>query len=167
MKRIRQFIEYLFLLFFYYLLSLFPVATGSKITGYLCIVGIHVSFSKEKKEGSRVNSRTYMNLSENESHQCAKLIYYHFGQNIAELAMIKTMLKKKNFSCPKLPNQDKKGNIYVAAHFSNWEVTGIPSYQSGQKTACVYRHINNPFIDRFVLKRRSKIFTGGCYENLM
>ena len=125
---------------------------------------IFMSLSRKRKKRLKGQLRTYMNLTERESHQCAKLIYYHFGQNMAELAMIKTMLKKKNFSCPKLPNQDKKGNIYVAAHFSNWEVTGIPSYQSGQKTACVYRHINNPFIDRFVLKRRSKIFTGGCYE---
>ena len=163
MIRIRQFIEYLFLLFFYYLLSLLPVATGSKITGYMCMV-LFMSLSRKRKKRLKGQLRTYMNLTERESHQCAKFIYYHFGQNMAELAMIKTMLKKKRFSCPKLPNQDKKGNIYVAAHFSNWEVTGIPSYQSGQKTACVYRHINNPFIDRFVLKRRSKIFTGGCYE---
>ena len=57
-----------------------------------------------------------MNLTEKESHECAKLIYYHFGQNMAELAMIKTMLKKKNFSCPKLPNQDSKKVIFMSQH---------------------------------------------------
>ena len=163
MKRIRQFIEYLFVLFFYLLISLFPVAVGSKITGYICML-VFMSLSQKRKERVKSQLRKYMNLSENESHQCAKLIYYHFGQNIAELAMIRTMIKKKHFNYPKLPSNDKKGNIYVAAHFSNWEVTGIPSYQSDQKTACVYRHINNPFINKFVLKRRSRIFTGGCYE---
>ena len=163
MKRIRQFIEYLFVLFFYYLISLVPVALGSKITGYLSML-LFMSFSRKRKKRLKGQLSKYMNLSERESHQYAKLIYYHFGQNMAELAMIKTMLKKKKFSYPKLPDQDRKGNIYVAAHFSNWEVTGVPFYQSGQKTACVYRHISNPFIDGFILKRRSQIFTGGCYE---
>ena len=163
MKKIRHFIEYLLVLFFYSLISLFPVALGSKITGYMCL-WVFMSTSRKRKTRVKSQLRKYMNLSDSDSHQYAKLIYYHFGQNIAELAMIKTMLKKKRFDYPKLPSQDKKGNIYVAAHFSNWEVTGVPSYQSGHKTACVYRHINNPFIDRFVLRRRSKIFTGGCYE---
>ena len=94
MIRIRQFIEYLFLLFFYYLLSLFPVATGSKITGYMCML-LFMSLSRKRKKRLKGQLRTYMNLTERESHQCAKLIYYHFGQNMAELAMIKTMLKKK------------------------------------------------------------------------
>ena len=163
MRRIRHFVEYLFLLLFYLLLSLFPVSWGSKINGYLCI-WVFMSLSRKRKNRVKSQLCKYMNLSENESHQYAKLIYYHFGQNIAELAMIKTMLKKKNFSYPKLPNQDKKGSIYITAHFSNWEVTGIPLYLSNQKTACVYRHLNNPFIDGFVLKRRSRIYTGGCYE---
>ena len=50
MKRIRQFIEYLFLLFFYCLLSLLPVATGSKITGYMCMFVFMTLTRKEKKE---------------------------------------------------------------------------------------------------------------------
>jgi len=163
MKKIRQFIEYLFVLLFYSLISLLPVSIGSKITGYLCMM-VFMSLSLKRKEKVKKQLRKYLNLNDKESHRHTKLIYYHFGQNIAELAMIKTMLKKKVFRYPKLPSQDRKGNIYVAAHFSNWEVTGIPSYKSGQKTACVYRHISNPFIDKFVLRRRSLIYNGGCYE---
>ena len=72
---------------------------------------VFMSFSQKRKKRLKGQLNKYMNLTEKEAHQCAKLIYYHFGQNMAELAMIKTMLKKKNFSCPKLPNQDRKGNI--------------------------------------------------------
>ena len=163
MKKIRQFIEYLIILLLYLLVSLFPVSIGSKITGYLCMLTF-MSLSPKRKERVKNQLRKYLNLNDEESHRCAKLIYYHFGQNVAELAMIKAMLKKNSSHSTKLPRQDKKGNIYVAAHFSNWEVNGIPSYKSGQKTACVYRHISNPFIDKFVLKRRSLMYSGGCYE---
>ena len=87
-----------------------------------------------------------------------------FWPKYSRVSYDKNNAEKEKLQLSQTAKSDRKGNIYVAAHFSNWEVTGIPSYQSGQKTACVYRHINNPFIDRFVLKRRSKIFTGGCYE---
>ncbi len=124
-----------------------------------------MSMSLNRKKRVKNQLCKYMNLNEEESHQHAKLIYYHFGQNMAELAMMKSMLKRKyHLNYPKPPNQDNKGNIYVTAHFSNWEIVGIPISQSGQKSACVYRHISNPFIDRFVLKRRSLIYEGGCYE---
>ncbi len=162
MKKVRQFIEYLFFLLFYCLLSLLPVSVGSKISGFICML---VGMTLKRKKRVQGQLSKYLNFNKMESRHQARLIYYHFGQNMAELFMMKSMLKRMSkINYPGVPSQNQKGNLYVTGHFSNWEVAGMPIFLSGQKTAVVYRHISNPFIDRFILKRRSLIYTGGCYE---
>ncbi|MGB0574220.1 MAG: lysophospholipid acyltransferase family protein [Hyphomicrobiales bacterium] len=162
LKKIRQFFEYLVFLLVYIFISIFPLNIASKIIGTLMVF---ISVFLRRKDRVKKQLIQYMNYDGANTPPTIRKIYYHFGQNIGEMMMMKSFIKRqKLFDFPKIPKANKIGNIYVTAHFSNWEMVGLPFYFENKKAAFVYRHISNPYIDKFILKRRSLIYRGGCYE---
>ena len=162
LKKIRQFFEYLVFLLVYMFISIFPLAIASKITGNLMVF---ISVFLKRKARIRKQLIQYINYTEADTTPIIKKIYYHFGKNIGELMMMKSLIKRqKLFDFPSIPKTSGIGNIYITAHYGNWEMIGLPFYFENRKVAFVYRHISNPYIDKFIFKRRSLIYTGGCYE---
>jgi Kdo2-lipid IVA lauroyltransferase/acyltransferase len=47
-----------------------------------------------------------------------------------------------------------KGIQFVSGHFANWEVMPYAARQHGFDGGLVYRPVNNPYIDRFITRRR-------------
>ena len=162
LKKIRQFFEYLVFLLVYIFISIFPLNIASKITGTLMVF---ISVFLRRKDRVKKQLIQYMNYDAVNTTPTIRKIYYHFGKNIGELMMMKSFIKRqKLFDFPTIPKTNGIGNIYVTAHFSNWEMIGLPFYFENKKAAFVYRHISNPYIDKFIFKRRSLIYMGGCYE---
>ncbi|GJL95867.1 MAG: lipid A biosynthesis lauroyl acyltransferase [Hyphococcus sp.] len=59
-----------------------------------------------------------------------------------------------------LPIFDDPGRaIFVTGHFANWEVTGINAQQQGLKFGVVYRALNNPLLDEYIIKKRGRVTT--------
>lgn len=161
-KKIRQFLEYLVFLLVYIFISIFPLAIASKITGNFMVF---ISLFLRRKERVKKQLIQYMNYDAATTIPTVRKIYYHFGQNIGELMMMKSFIKRqKLFNFPPIPKTNGTGNIYITAHYSNWEMIGLPFYLENKRAAFVYRHISNPYIDKFIFKRRSLIYMGGCYE---
>ncbi len=50
-----------------------------------------------------------------------------------------------------------KGVMFVSGHFANWEVMPIAAQHHGLEGAIVYRPPNNPFVDRWISRQRSKL----------
>ncbi len=49
-----------------------------------------------------------------------------------------------------------KGVIFVSGHFANWEVMPFVAAQLGYESGEVYRPLNNPFVDRWMVQQRIK-----------
>ncbi|MGH6879260.1 MAG: lysophospholipid acyltransferase family protein [Rhizomicrobium sp.] len=47
-----------------------------------------------------------------------------------------------------------KGIIFISAHFANWEVIPFAAAQQGVEGGAVYRPVNNPFVDRWLVRQR-------------
>lgn len=47
-----------------------------------------------------------------------------------------------------------RGIIFVSAHFANWEVMPLAAAQYGVEGGAVYRPVNNPFVDRWLVRQR-------------
>jgi KDO2-lipid IV(A) lauroyltransferase len=47
-----------------------------------------------------------------------------------------------------------KGIIFISAHFANWEVMPFAAVQYGVDGGEVYRPVNNPFVDRWLVRQR-------------
>jgi len=49
--------------------------------------------------------------------------------------------------------------IFVSGHFANWEVTGITAHSLQLRFGVIYRALNNPLIDAFIIKKRGAVMT--------
>jgi Kdo2-lipid IVA lauroyltransferase/acyltransferase len=47
-----------------------------------------------------------------------------------------------------------KGVMFVSGHFANWEVMPFTGHQLGYECGEVYRPLNNPYIDRWMVRQR-------------
>ena len=47
-----------------------------------------------------------------------------------------------------------RGIIFVSGHFANWETMPFAAAQLGLESGEVYRPLNNPFVDRWIVKQR-------------
>jgi Kdo2-lipid IVA lauroyltransferase/acyltransferase len=162
MKKAIYIIEYIAFIKLYFLLSLFPVQTSSKL-GFKLMSFI----GRKTKKNNRIISQLqkYLNLDKLNSKIYSKKIWGNLGRNISELLMIKTLINQKHrFTYKNLQLSQKKGKVIISAHFSNWEIAGLPFLFNNQKTALIYRPFNNPFIEKFIKKKRSLIYAGGCFN---
>jgi KDO2-lipid IV(A) lauroyltransferase len=58
----------------------------------------------------------------------------------------------------------KLGPIVGASlHMGNWELAIWPLTISGANPACVYRSVNNPYIDRYLRYQRRDLYPGGMF----
>lgn len=53
----------------------------------------------------------------------------------------------------------KKPAIFLAAHLANWELIPRTATGNGMPITLVYRHANNPFVDRLIHRMRSDALT--------
>jgi KDO2-lipid IV(A) lauroyltransferase len=44
--------------------------------------------------------------------------------------------------------------MFISGHFANWEVMAIGTYESGYDAATVFRPPNNPYVDRWIARKR-------------
>ena len=49
--------------------------------------------------------------------------------------------------------------VFVTGHFANWEVSGIAAHQQDLKFAVIYRALNNPLLDEWIIKKRGQVMT--------
>jgi KDO2-lipid IV(A) lauroyltransferase len=49
-----------------------------------------------------------------------------------------------------------RGILFVSGHFGNWEVMPLAAYQHGVEGGEVYRPVNNPLVDRWIVEQRRK-----------
>ena len=58
----------------------------------------------------------------------------------------------------------KLGPIVGASlHMGNWELAIWPLTVAGANPACVYRSVNNPYVDRYVRYQRRDLYPGGLF----
>lgn len=56
---------------------------------------------------------------------------------------------------------DGIGAVFVGAHYGNWEIAMFPPTCFGQNPVGIYRRIENPFVDRYLYRLRSRLYPGG------
>jgi KDO2-lipid IV(A) lauroyltransferase len=58
----------------------------------------------------------------------------------------------------------KLGPIVGASlHMGNWELAIWPLTIAGANPACVYRSVNNPYVDRYIRYQRRELYPGGLF----
>ena len=159
MKNIVYFFEYIAILFIYLLFQLLPLRLAIKLFSFLFRTLGKLSTANK----IAINNCKYVfpNLAEKEVSSIIKSSWNNLGITICELLKINDVFNKNKIKYKKLENienliKNNKQAIFISIHQSNWEVL-VPSLDRiGISIGGIYRHINNIFIDKLILKIRQK-----------
>ena len=141
---------------------LFPLDTASAIGGWL---GRKLLYRTRVTARARANlAAAYPNMSENERKKIVREMWDNLGRNVAEYAHLGKMSiggERPRIEIAGLKNYEQaaatgKSIIFISAHFANWEVMPFAAAQYGVDGGEVYRPVNNPFVDRWLVRQRQQ-----------
>jgi KDO2-lipid IV(A) lauroyltransferase len=139
---------------------LFPIDTASAIGGWFGRV-----FFPRTKPSLRARENliaAFPGMPDDERERIVREMWDNLGRNVAEYAHLNEISMRG--SSPRIElngaeNYEKaratgKGIIFVSAHFANWEMLGFAAAQHGVEGGAVYRPVNNPFVNRWLVRQR-------------
>ena len=161
LKKIRLFLEYIVISFVFIVLSLLPINIVSTLGGKL--LKLFGPLSRSHQIALSNFKKIFGDLNNDEINKNINKSWENFGKTIFELSILNKIVDKKNnkIEIKGLENIISLTNnmepvIFFAIHQSNWEIIPPIIDQLGIGIGTIYRHINNKFIDRLVLKKRNQ-----------
>ena len=158
MKNIIYFFEYIIVFFIFFLFKILPINISSKFACFLFSTFGKLSGANK----TAINNCRYVfpELKEEEIKRIVKKSWHNLGKTISELPKLNHLFDKKKIIYNKIENienliKNNKQGIFICIHQSNWEVV-VPSLDRvGINLGAIYRHINNHFLDKLLLKIRT------------
>ena len=157
MKKIFYFLEYIIIQFIYLLYKILPLNFSIRFSSFLFVT--FGKFSRANKTAITNCKHVFPDLKEKEIKVIVKKSWDNLGKTICELLKLNEIFKKNKIKYKKLENiedciKNNRQAIFISIHQSNWEVL-VPSLdRMGICVGGIYRHINNIFIDKLILKTR-------------
>ncbi len=157
MKLIIYFLEYVAFMIIYTIYKILPLNVTIKFSSFLFL--FFGKFSSANRTAIINCKHVFPNLEEKEIKNIVKNSWNNLGITISELLKLNEIFDKKKIKYKELKNiedciKNNKQAIFISIHQSNWEVL-VPSLDRiGISIGGIYRHINNVFIDRKILKIR-------------
>jgi KDO2-lipid IV(A) lauroyltransferase len=140
--------------------KLFGVERGSALGGWL---GRNVFYRTGISKRARDNlAHAYPEKSDAEREAIIVEMWDNLGRTIAEYAHLgKFKLKgdSPRLTVTGTEHSDAaiasgKGVIFISGHFANWEMMPFTAHQLGYESGEVYRPLNNPYVDRWMVRQR-------------
>jgi len=157
MKKIIHFFEYIGFILIYFIYKILPLNLSVNFSSFL--FRTFGKFSKSNKTAINNCRHVFPNLKDEEIQSIIKKSWHNLGVTICELLRINDIFIENKIKYNELQNIEdfiinKKQAIFIGIHQSNWEVL-VPSLDRiGINIGAIYRHINNRFIDKLILKIR-------------
>lgn len=104
----------------------------------------------------------YPGMSDAEMAPILREMWDNLGRTIAEYAHLDTLSQTAPHARAELVGLEHvraaqahgKGIAFVSGHFANWEVMLPVAHLHGLDGGAVYRPVNNPYIDRYIVRQR-------------
>ena len=161
MKQISYLLEYTIVLILFYIFKFIPINIVSFIGGKLFqIVG---PLSKSHQTAIGNFKKVFPDLNSKEIKTNISKSWNNLGKTFIELTILNKLLNEKNKRIEIVGmehlNQIKKKNeqaIFFGIHQANWELLVPTLDKLGISLGAIYRHINNPYINKLILNIRNK-----------
>ncbi|MDZ7778194.1 MAG: lysophospholipid acyltransferase family protein [Bacteroidales bacterium] len=162
MKKVAHFIAFLFFLLFAGIFALIPFRILYIISDGVFVILYHLA-GYRKKVVSQNLARSFPDKEKAELKKIEKAYFRHLSDLLVESVKGFTMPKKSVIRRHRL-SDNGMGNAYtkqnqsfmvVVGHFNNWEWGSMSGgLQLNAPVMVLYKPLSNPFIDRFLEKRR-------------
>ena len=178
MKKIKYFIEFVFIKLFFFIFKIIGYKNASNIGAK--IGSIFGPLFRSKSLTKKNIKNCLKNISDKEINILIKKMWENYGRIFAEYMYIEKFRSKKLGSylnihgiktLEKIKN-DGKPVVFISGHFSNFELMAMQLELSGIKLSAVYRPLNNIFLNQtmedlrrnFICKNQIKKGLGGVRE---
>ena len=163
MKKIKYFVQYLVILFFFGIFKLIGLNNSRNISAWIFVkLG---SFMKKNKTLNQNLSNVYKNMDQQKKLEIAKKVWSNYGKIFAEYIFIKDFKNNTNISksivienseiLKKIKFQSEPV-IFVSGHFNNFELMAMSIEKLGIDLAAIYRPLNNIFLNPIMEDIRKK-----------
>ena len=156
-KNIIFFIEFLLIRMLFIVLNLLPLRISSKFVGI--IFKFFGQLSKNHQIALKNCKYVFPKLPDKEIKNIVLKSWENLGKTVLELGMLKKIFNYKMIETNGMDNinsiiEKKIPAIYFSIHHANWEICVPFLDRMGIKVGAIYRHINNHFLNKFVLEKR-------------
>ena len=163
MKKIKYFVQYLVILFFFGIFKLIGLNNSRNISAWIFVkLG---SFMKKNRILNQNLSNVYKNMDQQKKLEIAKKVWSNYGKIFAEYIFIKDFKNNPNISksivienseiLKKIKIQSEPV-IFVSGHFNNFELMAMSIEKLGIDLAAIYRPLNNIFLNPVMEDIRKK-----------
>jgi len=139
---------------------LFPIDAASALGG---LFGRSILYHTYLSGRARANlAAAFPEMTAAARELALREMWDNLGRTIAEYAHLGSMSIKGAHPRIALAGMEHveravesgKGIIFISAHFANWELLSFAAAQYGVEGGAVYRPVNNPYIDRWMVRQR-------------
>lgn len=140
----------------------FGLDTASALGGW---IGRNIFYRTGITNRGRDNLRNaYPGISKPEIEAILLEMWDNLGRTVAEYAHLDKLcftgadprIEIANVETVDRVLEQGKGILFVSGHFGNWEIMPIAATEFGLEGGLVYRPLNNPYVDRWMVSQRRK-----------
>ena len=163
MTTIKYFIQFLGIIFLFFIYKLIGLKFSSILSGYIMLILGPLFRSKNLANKNLKNA--VPKLSDNEREKILNQMWFNYGRLLSEYMFIKNFRKSEKFSkritvenqiiLEKI-KQDQNPVIFISGHFNNFELMAMHIEKSGIDLAAIYRPLNNIFLNPIMENIRRK-----------
>ena len=163
MKKIKYFLQFICVIFFFVIFKILGLKLASIISSNIFILFGPI-FRSNKIVFSNLKI-AFPDIDENQKKQILKKMWFNYGKIFAEYMFIKNFRNNEKYAAKiSIENKDiiekiKKNNeqvIFISGHFNNFELMAMQIEKIGIKLTALYRPLNNPYLNPIMEKIRKK-----------
>jgi KDO2-lipid IV(A) lauroyltransferase len=162
MKIIKYFLQFLFIIIFFFLFKILGLNISSALGGKL-FEKIGPLFRSKKLIHSNLK-KAFPDISLDHLNRITKMMWNNYGRVFAEYMFIKKFREDRSNKNIIIEGQEilediKKKNksvVFISGHLSNFELMAMHIEKSGIKLSAIYRPLNNIFLNKIMERIRKK-----------
>ena len=162
MKIIKYFLQFLFIIIFFFLFKILGLNISSALGGKL-FENIGPLFRSKKLIHSNLK-KAFPDISLDHLNGITKMMWNNYGRVFAEYMFIKKFREDRSNKNIIIEGQEilediKKKNksvVFISGHLSNFELMAMHIEKSGIKLSAIYRPLNNIFLNKIMERIRKK-----------
>lgn len=148
---------------FFFLMGIFKLLGLDGASAFGGFIGREILYRTPMSERARENLRlAFPEKHAGEIESIVRAMWDNLGRTVGEYAHLRKFTSLGPEARIEVLHADRaqdasklgKGVLCFSGHFGNWEIMPTAAAENGLESASVYRPVNNPFVDRWIVKQR-------------